>query len=1209
MRLDHPHPLLHLWRRLFGLAMNIVLLMVVWTLWGSGPTSVYAQAAPTLTVAPTQGIGGAAVQLDGANFAPGGYSGAIFWDGAQVETFSIPAGGKFSQTFVIPIDAAPGDHTMLVCSGSPCFTGAAAQQASAAFRVTATAPYFDLDVAYVYQNDSATAKAFLSLLERYGLRVTLVTLDEILRTDFQRFALTLIADDTGLKDTWGNASGQAAWIAKNSKVLGLGEGGHAFFGQLGLIIGYPNGASASAFAVYPANPALGLYHSAYATGAGVGAPLALYQDNVEMVAIPGGLLGATTLPLGYTDANNTSATLVSQGCSHLWGFRGSPTVMTAKGRNLFLNAVQQALSMPCGVSVQNRCVELISPAEIPAARRLTFDELANGVVVENTYAASDGVRFENSKTTHALSYGNDPAKTASRPNSVINTAVAPATSAGVPMLITFDEPKSHVGFYMGNGGTQRPNGTLVAYDGAGNIICRASNPVPDIHSEFIGLYDVDGLISAVRLDYGSTTLSESIDDLYLAPNRQGWRIQLCTDVADPCIPATGSVYRTNTANSTPFSVDGLGFVQGANAINIGDSLWALTAMTDTADYTVYRTSGDVAQVRAVDFTGTPGTLRLVVTKQKPLRVQNMVVSAEWYIQSDPQRAAWLRESLTKAANYLYSFTDGQFTLGRILVYQSLDGWLEADLRLHLNNTLQPKANIGGIVAADTVDPWPTVGAEYSPGHIFMGSYWNRYGTPPNQPVTVNGTVVPPSTLVDDWSLAMAHELGHYLLYLFDTYTDVDGHASQELAQLCTGSAMGNVYAVGNQNFVYNPVHWKAACGDTEAYHELNARTEWETIQLWYPWIVPPTTAVVGPTAPPINLTTVNFVAPSTTPGTPATSQVFDLIYQGGELTSGEARVFTLRGDQIFEQGKPPKNATQVELIDAQVNDRLCVYDINDHAEGGEIPRHQFGCEIIQPNDAELVMTKNMAWEPQLALTQVSTTSLSLQVTQTLPAGAQVMAKLYPEHGVALPEQILASGDGSYSHIFALGGPVTPVYVQVWVNEAPGGLTTRREVIADRGTGGSGAFGPARLYGGALVVSSDGKASFESDETLDLGPGESIAWQSMPGTPPLPIGNTIMGQSYHLDAFPSSLVASGSVSIEYEEPVVMQSAGQSSVKAAAPAIYFWNGASWQTLPTATTTPINAEDDVKIASAPSQGVGVYAVLLSAGENHLFLPFVQR
>ncbi|MCC6271132.1 MAG: hypothetical protein IT190_07630, partial [Microbacteriaceae bacterium] len=319
-------------------------------------------------------------------------------------------------------------------------------------------------------------------------------------------------------------------------------------------------------------------------------------------------------------------------------------------------------------------------------------------------------------------------------------------------------------------------------------------------------------------------------------------------------------------------------------------------------------------------------------------------------------------------------------------------------------------------------------------------------------------------------------------------------------------------------------------------------------------------------------------------------------------------VFTFRGDRLYEQGKPPKDTTQVALIDAQVNDRLCVYDVNDHAEGGDTPRHQFGCELITAGDAELQMTKNVAWEPLLALTQVSTTSLRLAISQTLPAGMQLVANLYPEHGAALPQQVLTGSGDSYSRIFDFGGPVTPVYAQVWVEETPGGLITRREVVADRGTGGSGAFGPARHYGGVLVVSSDGKANFEGEEPVDLRPGESIAWQSMPGTPPLPIGTAIIGQSYRLDAFPTALVATGQVSIEFEKPAVLQSANDNGVQPTT-AIYFWDGTGWHMLPTTVNTPVNAADGMQVASAISQGVGVYAVLLDLGQTQLFLPLIQK
>lgn len=1197
------------------LSIGAFLLFSTLCLWLNTTVGLTQAAAPFINVNPSTGVAGNAIKVGGGGFVPGGYAGTILWDGVPVETIQIPAGGSLIRDFILPVDAAPGDHLITICRGSPCVEGGLAQQASTAVRVTATFPQLAVKVAYVYGADTAAAKNFVDLLSRHAMAVTLVQLDEVLQTDFRQFSLTIVADDTGKQDVWGSADGQVSQIAKNSKVLGIGEGGYAFFGRLGLAIGYPRGTHSSALDIYLADPALAIYRTAYNLGAASNSMLPVYRDNVPNIALSVTALGSNTFSTGYQDPNGTYSILVSQGCNQLWGFTGDPSKMTAVGRNLFINSVQQALSMPCsGVTLQNPCQELFSPADIPAAGVLTFDDLSEAATIENYYAALYGVRFENGQTTRAITYGLEPDKAESRPNIALNDAIAPGTSAGVPFVITFTEPKTHVGFYMGNGETQQPSGLLTAYDAAGRLLCRAANTVPEPHTEFIGLYDAYGRIASIHLDYGNTTLSESIDNLAFAPNPHHWRIQLCAETADACPPAAGTVYRINPATGgDPFTVDGQGYVLGASAIGVGDSLWGLSPMTTSGSLsgsaTLYRTSGAEVVVSAATVTDAPGTLRLVVQEQQPLLVQDLALSAEWYVQGDPVRATWLRENVTKAANYLFSFTDGQFTLGRVTVQQSLDGWSDADLRLHLNNVLQPKANIGGIVAADTPDPGPGVDFTYSPGHIFMGSAWNRYGVPPDQQVKVNGVAVSPATMVDDWAIATAHELGHYLLFLFDTYTGIDGQASQELADRCTGTAMGDAYKPSNHNFIFNPNHWDEACAGTEAHHTLKGRTEWATIKLWYPWAIQPTTVVTGPVAPPVNLTTVTFLAPSTAPGVPATSQIFDMLYQEGELTSGEARVFTLRGDRLFEQGKPPKNATQVQLIDAQVADRLCVYDINDHAEGGELPRHQFGCEIIQPGDADLMMTKDIAWEPQLALTQVSTTSLRLAVTQTLPAGAQVVAKLYPEHGNALPEQILTGGAGAYSHLFDFGGPVTPVYAQVWVDETPDGLTTRREVVADRGTGGSGAFGPAKYLGGVLVVSSDGKASFENDQPLELGPGESIAWQSMPGTPPLPLGAAIIGQSYRLDAFPPALVANGQVLIEYEEPALLQASERPGIQASSVAVYFWDGVGWQALSTTVTTPVNAADGVKVAGAPSQGVGVYAVLLALGQNQQFLPLIQR
>lgn len=687
-------------------------------------------------------------------------------------------------------------------------------------------------------------------------------------------------------------------------------------------------------------------------------------------------------------------------------------------------------------------------------------------------------------------------------------------------------------------------------------------------------------------------------------------VRVLSNASGELTPAIGAIVH-RTADGAQYTVDSNGYVIHGSRLANGNALWATLPITATSQATVYYTSGDPAIVSDAAF-ATPGTMTLIVTPQKPLMVHDLDISTQWYVEGDPNRAAWLRANLVHAANFLYAFTNGQFTLGKVRIQQSYDGWDTTNFKLHVNNTFQPRANIGGVVLTDTVDLSPSVLMTYTPGSIYMGSYWNRYGKPPNELILDHGSIVPTTTMQLDWSLALAHELGHYLLFQFDSYTGVDGKASQELAKTCTGSAMGDVYEPGNQRYIADALHWSDKCSGTEAYHVLGGRTEWQTIQLWYPWTIVASAAVTGPVAPPINLTNVTFVPPSTPPGTLAASQIFNLNYQDQEQSSGEARAFILRNDRVYEQGKPPKNATQIELIDAELGDRLCVYDINDHAEGSETPRHQFGCELIKPNDADLAMTKNNAWGPLVRLQQTGPQQLTLAMTQpvTSELGAAVMVQLYPEDGVAYPPAVLTGSGGVYTGVLNLPNPVSPVYAQIWVNETPTDPATRREVILDRGTGGSGAFGPAKMLGGVLVVSSDGNASFEGDQPLELGPGQSIAWQSMPGTPALPVGKQIIGQSYRLDAYPASLVASGKVHIQYQELAsLVQAATVGQPGSAEPVIHFWDGRSWQPLTTTISTPASTPDGVRLATAPSQGVGVYAVLVEPVQHQIFLPVIER
>jgi hypothetical protein len=689
------------------------------------------------------------------------------------------------------------------------------------------------------------------------------------------------------------------------------------------------------------------------------------------------------------------------------------------------------------------------------------------------------------------------------------------------------------------------------------------------------------------------------------------RIRVCLDTIEPCSPAGGaSVYDATSGQVLPA---GLGGLIDAGAVALGAELWARLQVKDPYPQArLFYTTADVTPVTVAQFEQYPSTdlpeLRLLVQSDKPLLLYDLNMTAQWYLNDDPEFTALLRRNVIRASDYLYDFTEGQFALGTVTVRQMYEGWDAADIKLQTSNVLHPNATIGGIVISDTVDISPAIPITYTAGSIFMGSYWNRFGEPPNQVVRTNGVVVTEAEMADDWSIALAHEMGHYLLFLFDTYTDKNGVSSDTIAAQCVGSAMGNAYLPRNQAFVFDQAAWDADCGATEAHFRLAGRSEWETIGGWYNFAVTPSAIRFG-VYPPVPLTNVVFVDPATTPG-PLANQVYTLTYQLNQASSGEARAFLIRDDSlIFEQGQPPKGTTNVELTDARVGDRLCVYDLNDHAEAPDTPRYQFGCETVTAGDSQMVMTHNADWRPVITIKQTGLQQLSVTIKQALAGGLVLEARLIPETDAAGPVQVLARNGDTWSTVFDLAGPVEPVYLQVWVKESVASPQTPREAMADRGTGGNGAYGPARHFGGVLTVSSDGNASYVSDEPIELLPGESVAWQSMPGTPPVPPWKRVSGQSYRLDAFPAALVNQGTVSIEFEDTFgVMQASAPAAPQAVGARVHFWDGAQWQPLATTVGTPTGAEDGVQVASARSQGIGVYAVMVDSRPN-MFMPVVKR
>jgi hypothetical protein len=122
--------------------------------------------------------------------------------------------------------------------------------------------------------------------------------------------------------------------------------------------------------------------------------------------------------------------------------------------------------------------------------------------------------------------------------------------------------------------------------------------------------------------------------------------------------------------------------------------------------------------------------------------------------------------------------------------------------------------------------------------------------------------------------------------------------------------------------------------------------------------------------------------------------------------------------------------------------------------------------------------------------------------------------------------------------------------------------------------------------GAPIVSPDGQMIFFTENPVEFITGTFFIIQGMAGLPPLPPGRTLVGQGYNLVVSPEAILPVGSASIQYlSNDVLVAGASEEDL-----ALYFWDGHAWRELETVLNTYFN------LASAPSQGEGVYALMAS-------------
>ena len=224
-------------------------------------------------------------------------------------------------------------------------------------------------IAYVYRHDTVTAGDFKALLEGAGYTVALIPQSSVTATDFSQYDLTLVSDDSGDLDHWGFPSVDVTpIITANRPIIGLGEGGYAFFGDVGSPIGWPNGWHGPLDRVLDTGRITDPYYkSPNDLSAWLPGPFAIYAMPVNEVAIYTPTLPSTVVPIAWEpltpSPNHTS--LVLDGCYHLWGFSGRPSSMNGNGRALFLNAVHYMIRFQCPAPPPppQDCLQLVKTAQ------------------------------------------------------------------------------------------------------------------------------------------------------------------------------------------------------------------------------------------------------------------------------------------------------------------------------------------------------------------------------------------------------------------------------------------------------------------------------------------------------------------------------------------------------------------------------------------------------------------------------------------------------------------------------------------------------------------------------------------------------------------------------------------------------------------------------------------------------------------------------
>jgi len=647
-------------------------------------------------------------------------------------------------------------------------------------------------------------------------------------------------------------------------------------------------------------------------------------------------------------------------------------------------------------------------------------------------------------------------------------------------------------FFSLDGGGQWGEAAATAETQVTNLITDPNQPMDYIYdwdifgSGVFGQHDNVVVRLVARLDCINTCQRGSVATSSFPFRVRGTQIRVLTETNDPV--GNVPVYllpTTQIRNASPFAsfssesytTNSQGYLQGRGAVNTGDKLVALHPVIETENYTLYHTSADpVVEGLNMDGVTQFGIQELIISSDNPLVLYNLDVSLEWDARRDLRYLEQLEFDILRTSELLYDWSNGQAALGNVTVYHAKERWGDADVRIHANNRLRPHATIGGVVSGGLYHEVTVNGTTetllYTPGHVEMGALWNRYGEAGD-------------SLSEDWARTLAHELGHYLFFLFDNYIGVQNNSITRI-EGCPG-VMSDPYSDVDSEF-HPTTGWTQNCNDTLS-QQMMGQSDWETILDFYPWLFAPSGSIddaaeSGPNTLPLAVTQIEYVEPAADPTTVDVNTIFLTLPDGSPYVAGSsARAFLFHDDAMVDLGTPRRD--RVRAWNASPGDTLCVYELTNATQVA-------GCDTIAQGDTEMMLATLSTWQPDVVITPIDRSQIQVTVTN-LAASLSLDARLYPANMLAgetalSPVPLTQQADGSYSATLTTDQLTQEAYLRIYNTANPNHV-----VVADYTIGGAPVLSLGS--GDTLSLSSGDTLSLSSGGTLQLTDGDVLSLSS------------------------------------------------------------------------------------------------------------------